>query len=559
MTARGGSRATPALLGAACLASFALLLWLNRSTTFFVDELVWFSDLAWPHDIASILHPHNSHLIGTARLVFLAVAEVFGTDYVVIRVIAALSVALCAVLFYAWARRRIGSAWALLPAVLLLFYGSAWQHVVNPIGFTITFSIAAGLAALLTLERGDRRGDVLACAFVTLSVFTYTVGLGYLVAVAVLVLLGRDRLRRAWIPLIPLALYGGWWVWAQQFDQGRTSADNAGHVVSFFAKSLAVDGGALTGVAIPFSRFGELAPVATAPPGPLGWMVAVLIVAFVARRLWSGCYSPTIFGSVAVVATYWLAAAIADPLLLGSQVDQVRYVLPGSVGVLLVLTDAAKGMRIRGAAAVALVVVFVFSLAMNLVFLRDGAHSIRAKAVATRTVLAMVELANGSPPGAATADLEGISPQIPADINVLRGTTPGDYLTAAARYGSPAFDLAQIRALPAVDRLRADAALRQADAIALRPAAAPTAAARCRRIAPGAAPLPVAAGELRLRAGGAGASVALIRFGDPPGVPQALPASGWSALTIRPDPAPEPWRVVATEAPVTLCEGRSAG
>jgi hypothetical protein len=229
-----GERLAWWLLAAAVIASATLLLWLNRGTNFFNDELTWFADLSGPNDLESILTPHYSHLIGTTRLVYLLSADWIGPDYTLMRILGVAGVLLTATLFFVWAKRRIGPGWALLPAVLLLFYGSAWQHVVGSVGFTVTFSVALGIGALIAVERGGRRNDLLACGLIVFSVFTYTVGLAYLVGLAISVLLRSDRFRRAWIFLVPLALYATWWIWAQQFDQGRTEFVGITSIVKFF-------------------------------------------------------------------------------------------------------------------------------------------------------------------------------------------------------------------------------------------------------------------------------------------------------------------------------------
>ena len=458
------------------LASVTLLLWLNRGTVFFVDEIAWFSELGRGNGIGWILEPHNSHLIGTTRLLFLSVSELAGPDYVVLRVVAALSVLLCSCVFYVWARRRIGPAWALLPSALLLFYGSAWQHVVVPIGFTITFSIALGLLALISLEREDRRGDVLACTLVSLSVFTYTVGLGYLVGVAVAVLLRGDRLKRLWIFLIPLLLYAAWWLWSQHFDQTRTTATNLLDVGQFFARSLAIDGGGLTGVNIPWSRLGTTDPVTVASASPLGWAVGAGLVVAVAWRIRRGDVKPSIYVSLAVLATFWLSAALADTEF--TQVDAVRYLYPGSIALLLVLTDAAQGLRVRASWGAAILAVFAFSFAMNLVFLRDGAAYERSQANTTLINLAMLELGNGRDPGAGPLDSSPVGPKPSYGTPPLPYIQDGDnrleYLAAIAEYGSPAYDIDQIRALPAADRLAADVSLQKTDFNLLIPSEAPT-------------------------------------------------------------------------------------
>ncbi len=541
----------PLVLVIAAIGSAALLLWLNRGTTFYFDEMNWFSDLSRPADLASILHPHNSHLIGTARLMFLAIAELFGPDYVVVRIIAAASVLLSSALLYVWARRRIGAAWALLPAILLLFYGSAWQHVAGPIGFTITFSIALGLAALLVLERNDRRGDVLACVFVSLSVFTYTIGLGYLVGVAILVLMRKGRWRRAWIFLVPLLLYVAWYLWSQQFDQGRTTIANAGNVASFFALSMAVVGGALSGVSIPFSRFGDGDPISKASPHFAGWIAGALLAAFVIWRIGRGGASKTIYASIGIVATYWLAGALADPIFFATQADAVRYVYPGSVGVLLVLIDAGRGIRIRGGWAIALIAVFAFSLAMNLAFLRDGATYLRSHSTTVRTQLAMLELGNGWLPGDGPRDDAGEARfEVAPTISYLAsGPDRDDYLAVVAQYGSPAFNLDQIRDLPLAHREEADKALVVTYSMGLNPSDPPASRDTCQVVSAGESPVELPVGDdpiggVYVKARGPEAvTLAVSRFADMPdaAIGQAEPGAGWFRVLIPSDPAPEPW------------------
>ncbi len=552
-------RLCAAVLILAGAASATLLLWLNRSTSFFIDEILWFSDLGGDNDPSSIVHPHNSHLIGTTRLLYLAVNELVGPDYLIFRIVGVLSVLLCAGLFYAWAKRRIGPVWSLLPAILLLFLGSAWQHVVVPIGFTVTFSIAAGLAALLALERDDRKGDILACAFVCLSVFTYTVGLGYLVGVGIMVLLRQDRLRRAWIFLVPLLLYAGWWFWAQQFDQGRVEASNLLHVGKFFADSIAIDAGAITGVNIPWSRFGSVDSVTQAPASPLGWLVALLILVVVIWRIIRGNVPRSLYASIGILATYWLAAALAD-FPSASAVTAVRYVYPSSIGLLLVLVAAAQGARFRGLPAVVVVTVFLFSLAMNLVFLRDGAAFMRQLSVTSRTDLAMLELGNGLLPGEGRAAPGGEvqSPGEPSIPHLDTALDQVEYIAAVKRYGSPSFDLEQIRALPATDRAVADVALQQTDFDLLLPTEAPTDRQDCVTALGSGGAFALPAGGAYLRPAGPEAApvpLALSRFGDPPGFPLGdLPADGWTSFAIPLDAAPDPWKVtVPPSARIKVC------
>ena len=426
--------------------------------------MTWFADLSTYTDPSSVLIPHNSHLHGTTRTLYWIVFELFGTHYEIIRALAAATVILSAGLFFAYAKRRVGVIAALVPAILLLVFGSAWQHVVGPIGLTVVGSAAAGIAALLALDRNDRRGDLMACGFVCLSVFTFTVGLGYLVGVAISVLLRSDRLRRAWIFLIPLILYTAWYFWSQQFDQTRTDgliSQNFDNILPFLAQSLAVDGGALSGVNVPFSRFGEVAQISTAPASSLGWIVAGAFVVALLWRIKRGNVPSGIYVGLGVVGTYWVAAALADPVLFDTQADATRYVYPGSIGLLLVAVGMGAGVRINRAVAVTALAVAIFSIAMNLVFLRDGAAFLRDFSTTTKVNFAMLDLAATSDRGDAAVD-DPIVPREsdrPSPSYLNYGLPAEDYLASAAEYGSPAFTLDEVRDQSAIRRQEADAAL----------------------------------------------------------------------------------------------------
>ncbi|MEZ5156901.1 MAG: hypothetical protein R2718_12440 [Solirubrobacterales bacterium] len=541
-----GERLARGLLMLALLAAAALLLWLNRGTSFWNDELTWFGNLSGLHGLDAVLAPHNSHLIGTTRLVYLLTAETVGPDYLVMRILGVASVLLAATLFYVWAKRRIGPGWALLPAVLLMFYGSAWQHVVGPVGFTVTFSIALGLGALIAAESEGRRSDLLACGLLILAVFTYTVGLAYLVGVAISVLLRGDRLRRAWIFLVPLLLYAAWWVWAQQFDQGRTEFVGLVSIVKFFARSMAVNASGITGVDIPLLRIFGSNPALDASPTLAGWLAGLALTAALIWRVLRGNVPRSFWVSLGVLVTFWLAAAIADTRAEGTQVYAIRYLFPGSSALLLVLTDAVSGFRIRAGWAYALLAVFAFSLAMNLVYLRDGAAYLRGQGAENRLELAILELRQGFEPGSDAA-----SPSRAAGGAVLRPGTPvptgftPEYFDSVARFGSPAMSIAGVKAQPAASRAAADELLLASGGVAILPFDEhPPSREICRHreagrtfsLKPGFWPL--------MPTRNAPVDVFVDRFSNPPGQRLgSLEPKRWSLIAISPDRYPVPWRI----------------
>ena len=150
----------------------------------------------------------------TSRLVYKAVLETLGSGYEPFRLLSGGAVLLTGALFFAYASRRVGKLAAFAPTLILLVFGSDPCTCWSATGSRCCWRSRCGLGALLALDRGDRRGDLAACALLCLGVLTYTVALPFVVGAAVVVLLRDDRWRRIWITLAPVALYAIWWLWA---------------------------------------------------------------------------------------------------------------------------------------------------------------------------------------------------------------------------------------------------------------------------------------------------------------------------------------------------------
>jgi hypothetical protein len=538
-----------AVLGAAMVAAAALILYLNRGTTFFLDELAWVY-LTPRLGAGDMLDPHNGHLILTSRLVYKGLLETVGTEYLAFRLLHVATVLLSAGLLYALVKRWLGPVLALAPAVVLLFFGSAWQHVLIPVGFTIVFSVAAGLAALLALQRGDRRGDVAACALFVLSVATYTTGLPFLVGVAVSVLLRPDRRRRAWIFLVPLVLYAAWWVWSLSSAasaEGETTLANVLLIPGYAADSLASVLAAVTGLGNDFE------------PGPFvepGWgrVVAVVAVAALVLRFRDRRPPALLWVGIGIVLTYWSLGALAADTT--SRVPWApRYMYLGAVGVLLIATAAAAGVRFTRVGLAAVVAATAISLATNVAFLRDGGRYFRSEYSAPAlSAFTVIELARDRvDPGFNTEDV------LPDESPV--GTTAALYLEVADRYGSPALSVSELERQPEPAREYADRLSASALGVTLEPTSAASPPRGCdtvRRPA-GAATIeaPLAPGGAEIRdPRGAAAEVSLRRFADIAAVELGtVPPGAAARLRVPPDRAPDhPWTAsVSGPRSIELC------
>ena len=152
-------------LGGAIALAAALILYETRGTTLYNDEVAIFQGFADNFDAETVFTPRNGHLLAVASLLYEAVFSAFGPDYLVLRIIDVLGLAVLAVVLFEYLRRRVGSWLALAPVVVVLFLGASWEMILWPFSVaTFGFALAAGIGALLCLERRDRRGDVAACA-----------------------------------------------------------------------------------------------------------------------------------------------------------------------------------------------------------------------------------------------------------------------------------------------------------------------------------------------------------------------------------------------------------
>ena len=109
-----------------------------------------------------------------------------------------------AALLYTYAKRRIGPILALSPMIMLLFAGTGWSPLMQPmIGMQFLFALVPGLAAMLALEREDLRGDIGACVLLRVAMASFSEAAAFLAGAAVAAALAPNWRRRAWVVVIP--------------------------------------------------------------------------------------------------------------------------------------------------------------------------------------------------------------------------------------------------------------------------------------------------------------------------------------------------------------------
>jgi hypothetical protein len=554
-------RATEAALGLAMVIATALIVHATKGQGFAIDELPYYAHIATRdglvvHYGASfsppyLLAPFNGHLQAGGRFIYEAVFGTIGAHYTAFVLVNALAICAGAGVFFVFARRRVGDLAALAPCLLILFFGIAREQFLWPFDLHTSVALAAGLGAMLSLERGSRNGDLAACLLLVLSASMIELGLAFVLGAALLIAFGPERVRRAWIVAVPLVLYAIWWVWARQFGQSETELSNIVQAPKTAFNSIAVVLGSLTGTnTVQPSSFAT--EVTT-----LGKVLAVAALIGLAVRIYRGGLPRTFWVWLLVAASYWVLLAVGD-----RAPQSTRYLLVSAVLVLLIAVDCFPRPLSPRVGAV-LVVLALLPLPANIDGMLTGKDQniLRTDIPKSRAEFAMLELAADR---VDPAYIVSSDPWV-ADIGggLYQGIPAGAYLSSAEKNGSIAYTLPELREQPEEIRAIADAALAGSLQLALVPASAPPGGSECRTTAPRgghAAVVPLSAGTTYLRVAGAGAPlIGLRRFAaSGAGVPVArLRAGGWASLDLPADEGGEPW-VLVTRSSVTTCPVNSS-
>ena len=444
-TSRTGTILVWTAFGAAALLSLVLLLHLGRGLTWFFDEWNWIQDRR-TGSVDDFLRNHNGHLIALPILAYKIEWSWFGLGvYTAMRVYTVLlHLATCGVLLV-WLRRRLRNEFALALVVAVLFLGYAWQDLLWPSQTQYFGSMLGGIAALVFLDRRDVTGDVLASIALGVALASSGIGLPFVGAVGLILVLRRNTWRRLWVPVAPLALYG---LWYARYGASQAKGENLHRVPGYVEKAGASAAGALFGRGI---DTGHVLAAALA--------VLVIVTVAVRRRM-----SPELAGIVALPILFWTLTAMSRAQ--SNEPGASRYLYPGAIFVVLVLGQLIddphwpRTTRSRVVAVTAAAVLLVVSLAGNVVQLRDGASGLRDVSTFVKAELAALELARGH-----------VNPDYQPDLSRAPQLFAGPYFRAVDDLGSPADSIRELRAAAPEVRAAADAVLLGAIGVKLAPGA----------------------------------------------------------------------------------------
>jgi len=434
------------VLAVALLAAGAFFFLDGRGQTFWYDEWAFVLDRRGS-GVGTFLEPHNGHLSLVPIVLYKALLGVAGMDhYWPYRLVVIVLHMLCSGLIYLYAERRVGGWLAVAAALPILFLGPAWQVIVWPFEMAWVASLAAGLGALLLLDRGDRRGEVAASALLVLSILSSGLGIAILIGASADVLLRGPR--RPWVVAAPFLVYATWYL---VYGESNLAFNRLAKVPSFTADALASSVSALVGLA------GRTIPDKGAS---LAWgrPLAVVAVAVVAWRLIKlGRVPPRVVTLGATIMSFWVLTAISragvtfEGFTLAPAYSS-RYLYVGGFFLVLIAVELLRGVRLGPAAWALLCVALAAGLFSHIGAFRDAGRYLRNSAAVLTTNLGVIELA---------------AERVPDDYLAGPYVTARPFLTAAEDWGSPARAPGEIAVAEEDARAGADFVLAQIYSIAV--------------------------------------------------------------------------------------------
>jgi hypothetical protein len=544
------------LLGAALLAAAVLILVLVRHLTYFADS--WEFLMNRRHfTVDAVLQPHNEHIVVIPVLIMQVFLRIFGmTSALPEFVVLVIGLSAVAALLFEYVRRRIGPWPALFAAALVLFLGPADEVLLWSFEIAYVGSLVFGLAMLLALESRTRRGDVIACVCLILSFGFSSLGIAFLLAAAVAILIGpretwKERVReRGFAVVIPAVLYAIWWLGWGHNAETHLTLHNLLASPSYVAESIAAGVGALSGL--------STNPETLASETAWGQIFLVALVISLGllirhrRRI-----DPVLWPVLTAALANWFLAAFN--YIAGRDPDVSRYQYVSAIFVLMILAALLRGTRIPKKALIVGAVLTALAIGPNLVVLHKGREHFAAETILTRSDTAALEIARPT-----VAPEFAFAPEV-AGTGALIDIEAGKYFEAVDEFGSPAYSQAELETAAPQGRRQADIILARALPVSsllrlggYRAAVAPGCTSAGGE--EGAPEVELAPGPNRIEVPpGTEANSSIRRFsevGEFPVSLKAIPAGSEMILRIPHDKSARPWVVhVESTDPVEVCPG----
>ena len=378
-TRTAGNLAMAAGAGVAVVVSAVMLARLIEPVRFTFDEWMFIA-VRNRFSVDNVLRSHNGHPSMLPALVYMLGFHTVGLhDQWFYRSALILThLALCGSLaVLVW--RRHGAIVAAAVWLLVCFMGAGATNIVWPfqiglVGSALFFVLAVG--ALDRLRESGRTRDAIRCAcMVTASVMCSAVGLAALVAIGVVIIVGKNRRRHWWVPVVPLAGWASWW---RFYGESSNTTTDFGAILDVIRQSAEMTGAAILSGN---DTVGGLLVVTL-------FVTATLAVA--RRRIE---FHQTV--GLVFVATFWILTSSTRAVMLQTLgfPPPARYLYVAVVGLLLAISDLAPPCRsarrtiVVGALCMVIAITSVWAGHADLIRERDLFESFGQKTAAELTVI----------------------------------------------------------------------------------------------------------------------------------------------------------------------------
>jgi hypothetical protein len=447
------SRRLPWFVLAAVLAvSFVILMHAGRDTTFYLDDwpvILNRRDWSW----FNLLRPHVDHLQFFPLLVQKVMFETVGLhEYWVYRALLAVLNIAVGVLLFVYARRRVGPWPAIGLTACVVLMAPSWFNLLYAFQINFVGGMLGGLAALLLLERGTRRADIVACVCLTVAIGCNGVALPFMVAIGIEILLRPDRWRRIWVPVVPAVLYLIWRAEYGHYANTQVRWQTVQEVPRWLLDG-ADDAAAATVGMLP-------------EYGPALVLALVVLVAVVLSK--PGRLTPRFAGVLSLPIVYFALTGIGRANEVTTQPDENRFLYAGGLMMALLAVEAAQYLRWSRGITVAVTAVLVWGAALNANAVENGGNDFRGKSLPGKYGTTALDIAGHlAPPHFNQAD-----PTQGGEYLLVNGP----YRAAVADYGStPGYTRSELLAEDDQGRRRGvDDALLRVHAMRVAPVPRPT-------------------------------------------------------------------------------------
>jgi hypothetical protein len=446
---RASRNAPRLLLGAGLLITFVATLVLVRHLTFFADS--WEFLMNRRHlTVDAVLEPHNEHIVVLPVLITQACLRIFGmTSAMPEFVLLTIGLLATATLVFEYVRRRIGPWPGLFAAALVLTLGPAFEVLLWTFEISYVGSMVFGLAMMLALEHRTRRADVVACVSLLCCFGFSSLGIAFAVAAVVAILVApRVTWReRAFVVVIPIVLYGLWWIGWGHNAETHLTLHNLLASPSYVAEMVAVGVGALSGLS-------NITPGVTSEPvwGRILLIALVIGLGLLVRN--RKRVDPVVWPIAAAAVFNWFLTAFNE--IPGRDPTVSRYQYLTAVFILMLLAALLRGTRISKRVLIVAGIATAFAIGPNLVILHRGRDYFEGEAIITRSDTAALEIARPD----VSPEFE-FAPEV-AGTGALIDIQADKYFEAVEEFGSPAYTQAELEAAQPQGRRQADILLAHA-------------------------------------------------------------------------------------------------